>query len=318
VLETGSGPLLGSRLEINALRSDRRSFPAELAITRVDVPGPNLFAVSLRDVTKRRDREERLREAEAKYRTLVEQLPIATFINDTGMPVQTRYMSPQIEAMLGFPVSDWLENANFFIDRVHPDDRKRVLVEVERTHLTGENFRLEYRLVGADGSVVWVLDETVAVRDEEYRPLFLQGYLMDVTDRRATGDALRQSKDLYRLVVEGSRDIVAVIGEDGTSTYLSPSIEQLLGYDPSELVGQVFGERVHPEDVERVNAYFEQRAAGLDEGGVMSARARHKDGSWVALEGTVSVLDREPGEPLQFVCIARAAPQRVALRAAAS
>ena len=184
VLETGTGPLLGARVEINALRSDHRSFPAEIAITRVDVPGPLLFAVSLCDVTKRREREERLREAEAKYRTLVEQIPLATYINTNGMPVSTTYMSPRIEAMLGFPVSDWLE-PNFFLTRLHPDDHDRVFAEVERTHTTGEDFRLEYRLIAADGRTVWVHDETAAVRDEEYRPLFLQGFLIDVTDRHA-------------------------------------------------------------------------------------------------------------------------------------
>ena len=182
VVETGSGPLLGSRLEINALRSDRRSFCAEIAITRVDVPGPMLFAVSIRDVTKRREREERLRETEAKYRTLVEQIPLATYINTIGMPLRTKYMSPRIESMLGFPVSSWLE-PDFFMSCLHPDDSERVVAEVERTHATGENFRMEYRLTAADGRTVWVHDETVAVRDEEYHPLFLQGFLIDVTDR---------------------------------------------------------------------------------------------------------------------------------------
>jgi PAS domain S-box-containing protein len=189
VLETGSGPLLGSRLEINALRSDHRSFPAEIAITRVDVPGPMLFAVSVRDVTKRREREERLREAEAKYRTLVEQIPLATYINSVGMPVQTAYMSPQIETMLGYPVSDWLER-DFFLSVLHPDDRERVMEEVRRTHESGADFRCEYRLIAADGRAVWVLDETIAVRDAEYHPIMLQGFLVDVTSRH-TGESLR-------------------------------------------------------------------------------------------------------------------------------
>jgi PAS domain S-box-containing protein len=179
---TAESPLLGSRLEVSALRHDRRSFPAEVAITRVDIPGPLLFAVTLRDVTKRHEHDERLREAEAKYRTLVEQLPLATYINTTGMPVQTTYMSPQIEAMLGYPVSRWLE-PNFFLSILHPDDHDAVLAEVRRTHESGENFRMEYRLLAADRSVVWVLDETVAVRDAEYRPLVLQGFLVDVSDR---------------------------------------------------------------------------------------------------------------------------------------
>ena len=180
VFANGNGPLLGSRLEINALRSDYRTFSAEIAITRVDVPGPMLFAVSLRDVTKRRDREERLREAEAKYRTLVEQIPLATYINSVGLPVQTTYMSPQIEAMFGFPVSDWL-SPDFLATRVHPDDRERVFAEVERTHRTGEDFRLEYRLIASDGRIVWVLDETTVVRDTDYRPMVLQGFLVDIT-----------------------------------------------------------------------------------------------------------------------------------------
>lgn len=184
VLETGAGPLLGVRLEINALRSDHRSFPAELAITRVDVPGPLLFAVSLRDVTKRREREERLREAEAKYRTLVEQIPLATYINTIGLPLTTEYMSPRAEAMLGFPASDWLQ-PDFFFTRLHPDDHDRVFAEVERTHATGDDFRLEYRLIAADGRTVWVHDETVAVRNSEYQPLFFQGFLIDVSDRHA-------------------------------------------------------------------------------------------------------------------------------------
>jgi len=181
---SAESPLLGSRLEIAALRSDRRSFPAEMSVTRVDVPGPLLFAVSLRDVTKRHQRDERLRQAEAKYRTLVEQLPLATYINSTGMPVQTTYMSPQIEAMLGYPVSRWLE-PDFFISILHPDDRERVVAEVARTHASGENFRMEYRLIAADGRVVWVRDETVAVRDTEYHPILLQGFLVDVTDHHA-------------------------------------------------------------------------------------------------------------------------------------
>jgi PAS domain S-box-containing protein len=184
VFKTGTGPLLGSPLEISALRSDRRSFPAEIAITRVDVPGPLLFAVSLRDVTKRQKREVRLREAEAKYRTLVEQIPLATYINTIGMPSTTTYMSPRIEAMLGFPASDWL-GADFFLSRLHRDDMDRVVDEIARTHATGEDFRMEYRLIAADGREVWVHDETVAVRDDEYHPLFLQGFLIDVTDRYA-------------------------------------------------------------------------------------------------------------------------------------
>jgi PAS domain S-box-containing protein len=315
VFSTGSGPLLGSRLEINALRSDRRSFPAEIAITRVDVPGPLLFAVSLRDVTKRREHEERLRETEAKYRTLVEQIPLATYSNSIGMPVQTTYMSPQIETMLGYPVSDWL-SSDFFLTCLHPDDHDRVLAEVERTHTTGEDFHLEYRLIAADGSVVWVLDETVAVRDAEYRPILLQGFLVDVTDRHVVDGALQRSEELHRLIVEGSRDLICVMDLDGTTHFVSPAIRQLLGYPPEEIVGTRWGSLVHPDDVANVEQYFTSRAGGEDVP-PMSARVKHADGHWVTLEGSVSTLAGEGADALQFVCVCRAV-QRPALRPAAS
>ena len=161
VLRTGTGPLIGTRLEINALRSDHRTFAIEIAITRVDVPGPLLFAVSLRDVTKRREREERLKQTEAKYRTLVEQVPLATYIVSMGLPIEVTYMSPQIEAMLGYPVSRWAE-PNFMLDVLHPEDRDRVVAAMEETHATGVDFKMEYRLIAADGRTVWVLDETVS------------------------------------------------------------------------------------------------------------------------------------------------------------
>jgi len=318
VLASGSGPLLGTRLEVSALRADHRQFPAELAITRVDVPGPLLFAVSLRDVTKRHQRDERMREAEAKYRTLVEQLPIATYVNDIGLPVRTRYMSPQIETMLGFPVSDWLqEGSGFYASRLHPEDRDRVLAEVARTHELGEDFRMEYRLIAADGSAIWVRDQTVAVRDEEYRPLFVQGYLSDISDRRASEEALRQSEETNRLVLEASRDLIATIATDGAVTYASPAVGSLLGYLPGEVEGRRLDDLVHPDDQPSVRAYLDQRAAGADVPGLMSARARHKNGSWVTLEGTVSALTGADGSPEQFVCVARAVP-RPALRPAAA
>lgn len=305
VLASGTGPLLGARLEVSALRSDHRTFAAETAITRVDVPGPLLFAVSLRDVTKRREHEERLREAEAKYRTLVEQIPLATYINDIGLPIRTRYMSPQIEAMLGYPVSRWLE-PDFFSTILHPDDGERVSAEVARTHEMGEDFRLEYRLIAADGRIVWVLDETVAVRDEEYRPLVLQGFLVDVTERHASEEDIRESGELYRLVLDNSQDLISIVGIDGDARYLSPSVTEILGYEPEELIGRVWADGMHPDDLDATREYFEARVAGRRPP-PMVARTRHKDGSWVTLEGELTVLTGADGVPTAFVSVCRPA-----------
>ena len=121
------------------------------------------------DASKRRAAEQALTESEARFRTLVERLPICTYINPLGLPIRTTYMSPHVEKLLGFPVARWLEEPDFFVTRLHPDDRARVLEAAHRTHENGETFRQSYRLLAKDGRVVHLLDETIPVSDERGR-----------------------------------------------------------------------------------------------------------------------------------------------------
>jgi PAS domain S-box-containing protein len=231
------------------------------------------------------------------------------------MPVHTNYMSPQIETMLGYPVSDWLQ-PNFFLTVLHPDDHDRVLAEVERTHNAGQDFRCEYRLIAADGREVWVLDETVAVRDEEYRPILLQGFLIDVTDRRAADDALRTGEELHRLVVEGSRDLITLLDPAGVVRYASPAVQTILGWQPEDVQGRKWTDDVHPDDVAAVKTYFKHREAGA-EAAPLGVRVQHKNGSWVALEGSLSPTHSPEGTVTGFVGVSRPL-QRSVLRPAAS
>ena len=132
------------------------------------------------DASKRRAAEQALSESEARFRTLVERLPICTYINPLGLPIRTTYMSPHVETLLGFPVARWLEEPDFFVTRLHPEDRERVLASAHRTHEDGEPFRESYRLIAKDGRVVHLLDETIPVSDERGRPLFLQGFFIEL------------------------------------------------------------------------------------------------------------------------------------------
>jgi PAS domain S-box-containing protein len=139
--------------------------------------------ISVSEITERKRAEEALRAAEAKYRTLVEQLPLVTYALDlkSGAVI---YVSPQIEELLGYPAAKWLgENQNWY-SVLHPDDRDGVLGATEVAHASGKAFSGEYRLVASDGRVVWVRDEATIVQDEQGRPLFAQGFLLDFSDRQ--------------------------------------------------------------------------------------------------------------------------------------
>jgi PAS domain S-box-containing protein len=148
---------------------------------------------SFRDVTEARQTGEAMRSAETKYRTLIEQIPAITYIDAVEGPVTTLYISPQTEGILGYKPSDWFEDPYLLSKRIHPEDHDRWRAEVDKCEETGEPFRLEYRILGRDGRVVWVHDESIQLRDDGGRPLFWQGVMFDITERKEAEEKLEQA-----------------------------------------------------------------------------------------------------------------------------
>jgi diguanylate cyclase (GGDEF)-like protein/PAS domain S-box-containing protein len=147
---------------------------------------------------------DRLRHAEAKYRTLVEQLPLVTYIDALTATASGIYASPQIESLLGYTPDEWINDPEIFAKLLHTDDRERILALVDHCNNTGAPFRAEYRLMRADGAVVWVQDESLVVRDEEGTPLFTQGYLLDVTEKKEAEIHLLAEQSVARVLAEAT------------------------------------------------------------------------------------------------------------------
>lgn len=187
----GAGGMLGRRIEVRAMRADGTDFPAEIAITRVGVPGPPVFTACMRDISERREADDRLRATEQRYRSLVEQLPLAVYIDRVDDASSNLYTSPQIQTMLGYTAEEWMADPLLFVKTLHPDDRETVLDVHRNTHETGEPLHAEYRLTAKDGRTVWVHDEARTFTDHLTGERVLHGYLLDVTERRRTEDMLR-------------------------------------------------------------------------------------------------------------------------------
>jgi PAS domain S-box-containing protein len=134
-----------------------------------------------RDITERKRAEAELRKLEARFRTLVEEIPAVTFMAALDEGVNELYVSPQIESLLGFSQREWLENPVLWYAQLHPDDRERWHREFARTCALGEPFRSVYRFIARDGREVWVHGEAKVVRDEYGRPILLQGVAFDIT-----------------------------------------------------------------------------------------------------------------------------------------
>jgi diguanylate cyclase (GGDEF)-like protein/PAS domain S-box-containing protein len=132
------------------------------------------------------------REIERRYRTLVEQLPLVVYVDALDEASSNIFTSEQIEPLLGYTVEEWRDDPDLFVRTLHPDDRDRVLAAHVRTHRTHEPLGLEYRLIARDESVVWVRDDGVVVLGDEGEPLYLQGYLLDITAERELQEQLRR------------------------------------------------------------------------------------------------------------------------------
>ena len=193
---------------------------------------PRLEQGVMLDVTARKQAEERGLQAEAKYRSLVEQLPAVVYLGEYGEEGDWLYISPAIEGLLGYTPEEWLANPAPLGTLTHPDDLAAVRAAEEASLRTGEPLHAEYRMRAKDGRWVWILDEAAAVRDEHGAPLFLQGVMYDMTEHKEVEErlvALDRLKNtlLHTLSHDLKEPLTAILGAASTLERL----EHTLGED---------------------------------------------------------------------------------------
>ncbi len=142
-----------------------------------------------RTLMEKKQVEENLIQAEAKYRFLVEQIPAITYTTALDAPGTLLYISPQI-SQLGFSPEEWLADPEGLLKQIHPEDRTLVRAEIARGYESGEPLRCEYRLLTRTGKVRWFLNEASLVRHASGEPLFLQGVLVDITEDKEVEEEL--------------------------------------------------------------------------------------------------------------------------------
>ncbi|HEV8224077.1 MAG TPA: PAS domain S-box protein [Rubrobacteraceae bacterium] len=241
--------------------------------------------------------------AETRFRTLVEQIPAVTYIQEpieSDNPKVVTYMSPQYETMLGYPREAEILDEEHWLRTLHPEDRERVLAEEVRTDDSGEPFKIEYRVIAADDRVVWVRDHAVLMRDKEGQPLYWLGVQYDITEQKRVEAALRQSEELYRTVVEqAAENIFLVDVETKRVLEANAALRRSLGYTPEEFQDLTLYDIV-AHDRQSVDQNTQRI---LEEGQryLGERRYRRKDGSLVDVEVSASAIYYDGGEAMSIV-----------------
>jgi PAS domain S-box-containing protein len=214
--EDALSPLAGalesgeSLREPSAVHRDKDGGELTVALALAPIPGgaeAGIRAVLVAsDVGATRRVETQLRESEAKYRALTESLPVVTYVHPVGDRGTTLFVSPQVAQVLGYSADEWLAQPELFFQLVHQDDRERVAAEIAAAGLGSEPLRTEYRMLSRDGRVVRVRDEAVTVRDDDGRPLYTQGHLLDVSERHLAGEERERLLAAEREAAAEARD----------------------------------------------------------------------------------------------------------------
>ncbi|MDP9295676.1 MAG: PAS domain-containing protein, partial [Actinomycetota bacterium] len=280
-------------------------------VVRDDDGSPRRLRGLMVDVTRQKLTELRLREAEGKYRTLVERLPAIVYTEDGSAAINTvSYISPQVERLLGYSAEEWMRDAELWGRIIHPGDRARVMMQNERALKSASPFVAEYRAVTKSGETVWFRDEAVPIRDAQGDILSWQGVMLDITSNKRAEEQLARAERRYKTLVEQAPVVTYIDAfgdpnagpdagpEQEATLYISPQVEEFLGYSPDEWTGErrLWESILHPEDKEWVLSTSRRHGRTAKPYG-LEYRLIAKDGSIVWVHDWAIVVRDDEGNP---------------------
>ena len=229
--------------ELELISKDGRRVPIEINTSVVQRGGKKVVLAFVRDITERKKAEAALRENEEKYRNLFDNAMEAIFVAQAGKIV---FLNPQMLKMTGYSSEEIMGKP--FAEFIHPDDREMVIDRYTRW-LMGEAVPLsfDFRGIKKDGDFTWVQFRGVLITWEG-RPATLN-FLEDITERKQAEEALRESEEKYRSLVENINDVLYTLDTQGNITYVSPVVERFSKYKVSDLIGKPFIPLIYPDDL---------------------------------------------------------------------
>ncbi|TGK97841.1 MHYT domain-containing protein [Leptospira levettii] len=196
-LNTGEAKIIGIGRETIAVRKDGTTFPIRLAIGHTKLPQDDIFVGLISDISERIMIENALKDNEEQLKSFIQNIPGVVYRCLVDEYWSSIFLSDAIYSLSGYPASDFLEPNRIrnFSDIIHPDDKDHVSNTIQNAIATSDTFVLNYRILHRSGDIRWVLEYGGLVYDENKEVKFLDGVILDNTDRRMIEEALIESKE---------------------------------------------------------------------------------------------------------------------------
>ncbi len=246
-LQTGTAKIIGTGREVLGLKKDGSIFPIRLAIGHARLPDEDLFVGFVTDISERKMIETALKQSEQQVRSLIENIPGITYRCLLNEDWTSLFMSDEVESMTGYPVSDFFQPApvRSFKEIMHPDDREKVSKAVQEAVQEKRAYVLEYRIFHKNGEIRWFWENGCAIFGGNGDVLFLDGVILDMTERRRMEEDLRKSKEKAELAAITKTSFLANMSHE-----IRTPMNAIIGFTEVLLSGKLEkDQRTHLETV---------------------------------------------------------------------
>jgi PAS domain S-box-containing protein len=231
------------------------------------------------------EKDDQKKEGDNTYRDLLQNIPALVFRMHLRKNMNMSFYNDMLKTMTGYTPEEITRDAVCSLYHlILPEDREGVLATIERALLNNESFQVEYRFRHKDGSLRHFAEKGTPIFGEDRKPLFIDGIIIDNTEYRMTGEALRETQERFRSLVESVGDWIWEIDTRGSYTYVSPRVTDVLGYDAASLFGKTIYDLTSSGDTERLKQVFQESVAAKKPLVTLEKVCLHKDGQARTLE----------------------------------
>lgn len=272
--------LFGVTRDVEALRSDGTVFPVEINVSEVQTGGPRIFSAVLRDITERKESEQRLRESQRAMSTLLSNLPGMAYRCLPDDEWTMIFASNGCAELTGYEPYELIRNhTTSYVKLIFPEDRPYVLEETWKAIRTGAQYRLTYRIVHRNGEIRWMCEQGQAVPGSGGRVRCLEGFVIDITRQKRSEEEARESEQRFRSIADSTPIMIWASGLDMGITFANARVIEFLGLPLDDLLGAGWVQVIHPDDHDRVLAEYGSAFEAWRPYDV-EYRTRRGDGEW--------------------------------------